>query len=90
MWNSCTCSLTHLPYFHATRHVSPPFLFKHDKFQTNTLLVVSARDAIIQADRNRYGGSHVCALWRVFASRGLGLAALPGVYINDFVVPIGC
>lgn len=33
---------------------------------------VDARDAIMQADILRYGGSHIPALWRGFTQRGLG------------------
>ncbi|RDB26236.1 Extracellular metalloproteinase 9 [Hypsizygus marmoreus] len=36
---------------------------------------VSARDAWIQADANRYGGVNKCLLWTAFASRGLGVGA---------------
>ncbi|KAL0571885.1 hypothetical protein V5O48_010075 [Marasmius crinis-equi] len=36
---------------------------------------LQARDAWIQADENRYGGSHKCLLWKAFASRGLGVNA---------------
>lgn len=49
----------------------------------------AARDAWIQADLNRYGGSHKCLLWTAFASRGLGVNAGPG-YIDDSTVPAGC
>ncbi|KAF5332497.1 hypothetical protein D9611_005472 [Ephemerocybe angulata] len=50
---------------------------------------VQAREAWIQADYNRYGGAHVCMLWRAFASRGLGVYANNN-YANDFSVPAGC
>lgn len=36
---------------------------------------VTGRDAILQADQNRYSGDHFCIIWRVFASRGLGFGA---------------
>ncbi|KAL0062592.1 hypothetical protein AAF712_010526 [Marasmius tenuissimus] len=36
---------------------------------------LTARDAIIQADQNLYGGVHKCLLWKTFASRGLGFDA---------------
>ncbi|KAJ8073404.1 hypothetical protein PM082_011679 [Marasmius tenuissimus] len=38
---------------------------------------IQARDAWIQADANRYDGEHKCALWKAFASRGLGVDAKP-------------
>jgi hypothetical protein len=33
------------------------------------------RDAILQADLNRYGGTHSLAIWRAFAKRGMGVNA---------------
>lgn len=51
-------------------------------------LVVSARDAWIQADANRYGGVKKCLLWKAFASRGLGVKAAG--YVDDSSVPAGC
>ncbi|EEB91712.1 hypothetical protein MPER_09890 [Moniliophthora perniciosa FA553] len=47
-----------------------------------------ARDAWIQADQNRYDGAHKCLLWRVFASRGLGVGAIDHVDSGD--VPDDC
>ncbi|KAG7094654.1 hypothetical protein E1B28_005477 [Marasmius oreades] len=49
---------------------------------------ISARNAFIQADINRYGGANKCLLWRVFASRGMGFSAAN--YANAFDVPAGC
>ena len=49
---------------------------------------VNARDAWIQADRNRYGGANVCTLWKAFASRGLGVAAAD--YNDDSTLPDEC
>jgi extracellular elastinolytic metalloproteinase len=51
-------------------------------------LVTTARDAWIQADKNRYGGIHVCAIWKAFASRGLGVKA--SGFVDDFTVPESC
>lgn len=48
----------------------------------------NARDAIIQADYNRYRGAHACILWQAFASRGLGTRAANRA--NDFSIPAGC
>jgi len=50
---------------------------------------VSARDAFIQADANRYHGKHKCTIWRAFASRGLGSKA-SGDRKDSFDVPQGC
>ncbi|KAF8507281.1 Fungalysin metallopeptidase-domain-containing protein [Hysterangium stoloniferum] len=49
---------------------------------------ITARNAIFQADLNRYGGSNRCILWRAFARRGLGVNAFP--VRNDFTFPLGC
>ncbi|KAH9173735.1 Fungalysin metallopeptidase-domain-containing protein [Lactarius sanguifluus] len=49
---------------------------------------VQARDAWIQADANRYNGSHVCFLWANFASKGLGVKAAN--YIDDDSIPPEC
>lgn len=50
---------------------------------------ITARDAILQADQNRYNGDHFCILWRVFASRGLGFGAAED-NVNEYSVPPGC
>ncbi|KAI0667557.1 Fungalysin metallopeptidase-domain-containing protein [Trametes maxima] len=49
---------------------------------------LTARDAWIQADANRFGGANFCTLWRTFASRGLGLNAAN--HQDDSTVPAGC
>ncbi|VDC06710.1 unnamed protein product [Peniophora sp. CBMAI 1063] len=49
---------------------------------------LSARDAIIQADANRYAGANKCTLWKAFASRGLGVNAQD--HVNDATVPSNC
>ncbi|CAE6483433.1 unnamed protein product [Rhizoctonia solani] len=49
---------------------------------------ISARDAIIQADLNRYDGKNKCLIWHAFAMRGLGLSAKDHVDSGD--VPKGC
>ncbi|KAK1217061.1 hypothetical protein PQX77_020290, partial [Marasmius sp. AFHP31] len=48
----------------------------------------AARDAIIQADQNLYGGKNKCLLWKTFASRGLGDGAVN--YRDSFAVPKEC
>jgi hypothetical protein len=48
---------------------------------------VNERDAILQADLVRYGGTHSFRLWQAFAKRGLGEgAASPGGASNSGVV----
>lgn len=39
---------------------------------------IDARNAILQADRNLYGGRHQCAIWTAFAKRGMGYSASQG------------
>lgn len=50
--------------------------------------VLTGRDAIIQADANRYNGANKCLLWKAFASRGLGVNAKNQV--DDATLPSGC
>ena len=52
------------------------------------LTVLTARDAWIQADANRFGGENFCTLWTQFASRGLGGNA--AAHQDDSTVPSGC
>ncbi|KAG8987652.1 hypothetical protein FRB90_003225, partial [Tulasnella sp. 427] len=54
---------------------------------------LTARNAIIQADVNRYSGANKCTLWKAsdhaaFAKRGLGPNAAN--YRDDTSVPSGC
>ncbi|KAJ6628602.1 Fungalysin metallopeptidase-domain-containing protein [Mycena sp. CBHHK59/15] len=49
---------------------------------------LTARNAWIQADVNRYNGTNKCTLWNAFASRGLGVNAAN--HVNDATVPDGC
>ncbi|KAF8168887.1 hypothetical protein BJ912DRAFT_1001011 [Pholiota molesta] len=49
---------------------------------------LTARDAWIQADVNRYAGANKCILWNAFASRGLGVNAAS--HNDDTTVPSGC
>ena len=51
--------------------------------------VVQARDAIIQADQNRYNGANKCIIAKAFASRGLGLKA-SAKFVDDATLPTGC
>ncbi|KAJ7282380.1 peptidase M36 [Mycena rebaudengoi] len=50
--------------------------------------LLSARDAWIQADVNRYAGANKCLLWTAFASRGLGLTAAN--HVDNADVPEDC
>ncbi|KAI9203573.1 Fungalysin metallopeptidase-domain-containing protein [Polychytrium aggregatum] len=51
---------------------------------------VSARNAIIQADKIANQGQNVCLLWAGFAKRGLGAAAVAGTYVNSMDMGDGC
>jgi extracellular elastinolytic metalloproteinase len=53
---------------------------------------VSARDAIIDADRVLTGGANKCLLWTAFAKRGLGANARysSSSRTEDFTLPSGC
>ncbi|KAF1831270.1 extracellular elastinolytic metallo proteinase precursor [Decorospora gaudefroyi] len=52
---------------------------------------VSARDAIIDADKALTGGDNQCEIWSGFAKRGLGAGAIyaPTARTNSFVIPKG-
>ncbi|KAF8600980.1 hypothetical protein BDV93DRAFT_533761 [Ceratobasidium sp. AG-I] len=50
---------------------------------------LNARDAIIQADANRYGGTNKCLLWITFAKRGLGTGATTAK-IDNTSIPTEC
>ncbi|KAI9453866.1 Fungalysin metallopeptidase-domain-containing protein [Lactarius psammicola] len=49
---------------------------------------LTARNAWIQADANRFAGANKCLLWNAFASRGLGVNAAN--HVDDSTVPAGC
>ncbi|PPQ72749.1 hypothetical protein CVT26_003029 [Gymnopilus dilepis] len=49
---------------------------------------LSARDAWLQADVNRFGGANACLIWKAFASRGLGVNAAN--HVDDTTLPPAC
>ncbi|KAF8678110.1 Fungalysin metallopeptidase (M36) [Rhizoctonia solani] len=51
---------------------------------------IDAREAILQADRNRYEGKYKCDIWEAFARRGLGKGAQKGKYEDNFDLPQEC
>ncbi|CAE6404258.1 unnamed protein product [Rhizoctonia solani] len=59
------------------------------KLQPCNPTFISARDAIIQADANRYEGANKCTLWAAFAKRGLGNDATTAK-TDSTTVPSGC
>jgi extracellular elastinolytic metalloproteinase len=50
---------------------------------------LTARDAILAADRTYYGGANQCLIWKAFAKRGLGTDATSNA-VNGFAVPTEC
>ncbi|KAH6561527.1 hypothetical protein BASA62_009779 [Batrachochytrium salamandrivorans] len=50
---------------------------------------LSARDAIISADKLHYNGAHKCEIYKGFGNRGLGLGATR-IRIDDFSIPPEC
>ncbi|CEL54202.1 hypothetical protein RSOLAG1IB_11600 [Rhizoctonia solani AG-1 IB] len=59
------------------------------KLQPCNPTYISARDAVIQADANRYAGANKCLLWKAYAKRGLGYGATTAK-INSMTLPPGC
>jgi len=57
---------------------------------------VTARDAILTADKVNHGGRNVCRMWKAFAKRGVGVNAVPGAQtgvtrvVEDFQIPPEC
>ncbi|KAJ3404605.1 hypothetical protein CcCBS67573_g04203 [Chytriomyces confervae] len=61
------------------------------KLQPCNPTFLQARDAIIQADANIFGGKYKCAIWKGFAKRGMGVNAKNGAgYVDNTAVPTGC
>jgi extracellular elastinolytic metalloproteinase len=58
------------------------------KLQPCSPTFLTARDAILTADRVNYGGQYRCMLWRAFAKRGLGLGAANRV--DNYDMPPEC
>ncbi|KDN49853.1 hypothetical protein RSAG8_01918, partial [Rhizoctonia solani AG-8 WAC10335] len=59
------------------------------KIQPCNPTFVTARDAVIQADANRYNGANKCTLWAAFAKRGLGSNATE-TRRDSTTLPSGC
>ncbi|KAH8978808.1 Fungalysin metallopeptidase-domain-containing protein [Lactarius hatsudake] len=77
------CNPTCEPFFF------PPYSSMFSRVDTDTeRTVIQTRDAWIQADKNRYNGSHVCLLWDEFVNTGLGFNAAN--YIDDGTLPPEC
>ncbi|KAF8721175.1 Fungalysin metallopeptidase (M36), partial [Rhizoctonia solani] len=52
---------------------------------------IDARNAVIQADANRYNGANKCTLWKAFAKRGLGYGqGAATTKINSEILPPEC
>lgn len=57
--------------------------------------MVAARNAILAADQTNNGGANRCEIWRGFAAKGLGTAAVGGAFArgdetSGFAVPLQC
>ncbi|QRV97451.1 extracellular metalloproteinase MEP [Ceratobasidium sp. AG-Ba] len=59
------------------------------KLQPCNPTFITARNAIIQADANRYAGVNKCLLWTAFAKRGLGYGATT-TKTDSTTLPSGC
>ena len=51
---------------------------------------LQARDAIIQAEKNYYGGKYACDVWKGFAKRGMGVDAVQENHVDGFKLPAEC
>jgi extracellular elastinolytic metalloproteinase len=51
---------------------------------------LQARDAIIQAEKNYYGGKYACDVWKGFAKRGMGVDAAQKKHVDGFKLPAEC
>jgi len=51
---------------------------------------ISARDAILAADKAYYGGANKCLIWKAFAKRGLGVDAVEAGFKDGFKLPADC
>ncbi len=65
------------------------------KLQPCQPTMVQARDAIIAADQANNAGANVCAIWRAFAAKGLGTAAVGGAFargdeVASSTLPLQC
>ena len=49
-----------------------------------------ARDAILNADVNYYGGANKCQIWAAFAKRGLGVDSVQSSHNDGFKLPAEC
>lgn len=52
--------------------------------------MLQARDAIILADKNYYGGSNFCDIWKAFAKRGFGIDVNGETHVDGFKLPEIC
>ncbi|KAG8689379.1 hypothetical protein FRC11_002881 [Ceratobasidium sp. 423] len=50
---------------------------------------IAARNAVVQADANRYAGANRCLLWTAFAKRGMGSGATT-TKTDSTTLPSGC
>jgi extracellular elastinolytic metalloproteinase len=60
------------------------------KLQPCNPTFLTARDAILAADKSFYNGANQCLIWKGFAKRGMGTNAVQRGYINGFDLPTEC
>ncbi|KAF8749252.1 Fungalysin metallopeptidase (M36) [Rhizoctonia solani] len=59
------------------------------KLQPCNPTFITARNAVIQADANRYNGANKCLLWRAYAKRGLGYGTTT-TKVDSTTLPSDC
>ncbi|KAH7332997.1 Fungalysin metallopeptidase-domain-containing protein [Rhizoctonia solani] len=59
------------------------------KLQPCNPTFIAARNAVIQADANRYNGANKCLLWTAYAKRGLGYGATT-TKVDSMTLPSDC
>lgn len=76
------------------RQLAMKLVLEGMKLQPCRPTFLSARDAIVDADKALTGGENECEIWAGFAKRGLGINAaaegVTGLRIDDFTVPEQC
>ncbi|KAJ7935939.1 Fungalysin metallopeptidase-domain-containing protein [Mycena leptocephala] len=56
----------------------------------NPTFALTARNAWLQADVNRYNVTNRCLLWKVFAFKGLGINLNAAGHVNYADIPVAC
>lgn len=76
------------------RQLAMKLVLEAMKLQPCRPTFLTARDAIVDADKALTGGENECEIWAGFAKRGLGVDAaaddVTGLRVDGFNVPKGC